>query len=167
MISIIAILLPLLCYVVLVSAVVQQTELASTFLNHCWIATQLAEWNNTTRPVHPVHVVPYSFCSSCSPASPWYNHAGWLGVKHQFTYLYLLPSPCTPFCPPFLYPSSFHILQWSFLLSPVLFGLLCFSYALLCLLVLHFLHNTGLCWAIELCSFITTLAHIPNAVAIQ
>ena len=30
-----AILLPLLCYMVLSSAAVQQTELAYTFLNHC------------------------------------------------------------------------------------------------------------------------------------
>ena len=36
-----------------------------------------------------------------NPTSPWYNHTGWLGVKHQFTYLlpYPTPPPCLKLSP--------------------------------------------------------------------
>ena len=47
----------------------------------------------TQQPCLPCEFISYIFVSVLI-ISPWYNHTGWVGVKHQFTYLLLTCCKC-------------------------------------------------------------------------
>ena len=46
-----------------------------------------------------------------APLSPWYDHNGWLGVKHQVPYLFTLPHPSKPLTP-LQFTSRWHLCAW-------------------------------------------------------